>query len=151
MKFSSRAHYGLRVMVALAQAYGRGPIALTEIAKVEELSLGYLEQLVARLRRAGLVESTRGIRGGYQLAADPSQLTIGEILRALEGPIALVDCASEVPNPGYCHRENCCPSRLLWQRIRDTVAEVVDSTTLADLCQLPTTADMATSPLGREA
>ena len=134
MKFSTRGHYGLRAMVKLAQAYGEGPLALNDIAQAENLSEGYLEQLVAALRRAGLVKSKRGIRGGYQLTAQPSSITVGEVLRALEGPLAPVECASEVMAPGCCERETVCASRLVWQRMRDSIAQVLDSTTLADLC-----------------
>lgn len=135
MKFSTRGHYGLRAMVALARAYGQGPVALGEIARSEELSLGYLEQLVAALRRAGLVEATRGTHGGYRLAAEPARVTVGEVLRALEGPVAPVECASEVLGPAVCGREGACPTRRLWERMRDSIVQVLDSTTLADLCR----------------
>lgn len=135
MKFSSRGHYGLRVMVALAQAYHQGPLALGEIARSESLSLGYLEQLVSSLRRAGLVKATRGSRGGYKLVVAPSEVSVGEVLRVLEGPLAPVECASETSQPVSCRRETACPSRVLWERVRDTVADVLDSTTLADLCR----------------
>ncbi|MBI4301097.1 MAG: Rrf2 family transcriptional regulator [Chloroflexi bacterium] len=135
MKFSSKGHYGLRAMTTLARTYGSGPVALADIAEAEQLSLGYLEQLVATLRRAGLVKGTRGVRGGYRLAAEPSSLTVGEILRVLEGPIVLAECASEIAEPGCCEREESCPSRQVWQRMRDTMVQVLDSTTLADLCR----------------
>ena len=135
MRFSSRSHYGLRAMIVLAQAYHQGPLALAEIARSENLSLGYLEQLITSLRRAGLVKATRGSRGGYKLAVSPSQVSVGEVLRALEGPLAPAECASENSQLASCQREAECPSRLLWERVRDTVAGVLDSTTLADLCQ----------------
>lgn len=135
MKFSTRGHYGLRAMVALAQAQGQGPLALAEIARAEGLSLGYLEQLMATLRRAGLVEATRGTHGGYRLAAEPDEVTVGDVLRALEGPVAPVECASEVLGPAVCEREGACPTRRLWERMRDSIVQVLDSTTLADLCR----------------
>ena len=135
MKLSSKGHYGLRAMLALAKAYGSGPVALAQIAEAERLSTGYLEQLVAKLRRAGLVQSTRGMRGGYRLACQPASVTVGEVLRALEGPIAPLECASEVANPGCCQQELGCPSKQVWERMRDSIALVLDSTTLADLCQ----------------
>ena len=135
MKFSTKGHYGLRAMVNLARAHDEGSLTLTEIAKVEGLSLGYLEQIMATLRKAGLVESKRGAHGGYQLANEPASITVGNILRALEGPIAPTQCASEVVNQGCCERETACPSRLVWQRMRDSIAHVLDSTTLADLCR----------------
>ena len=133
MKLSTRGHYGLRAMGELARAYGQGPLALAEIAEVEKLSLAYLEQLFASLRKAGLVESTRGVRGGYELTRDPSTIKVGQIVRVLEGPIAFVECAAEDASPSCCEREENCPSRLVWQKVRDSVAEVLDSMTLADL------------------
>src|SRR3990172_8785433 len=135
MKVSSKGHYGLRAMVELAKAYGAGPVALPEIGETENLSVGYLEQLVASLRKAGLVESTRGMHGGYELTRSPALITVGDVMRALEGPIALAECASEMAEPGCCEREMDCASRLVWQRIRDSIIQVLDSTSLADLCK----------------
>ena len=135
MRFSSKGHYGLRAMVALAHSYPGQPLALSEIARAENISLSYLEQIMASLRRAGLVQSTKGARGGYRLTAAPAEVTVGQVLRALEGPIAPAECASEVTNPGLCQREADCTSKVLWEHVRDTIAQVLDSTTLADLCQ----------------
>ena len=134
MKFSSRARYGLRAMIALAQDYQKGPMSLAEIAKSEDISLSYLEQLVTVLRRAGLVGGTRGSHGGYRLTADPASITAGQVVRALEGPIAPAECVSEEAGAGYCRRETFCPSRQLWEQVRNSVARVLDTTTLADLC-----------------
>ena len=134
MRFSSRARYGLRAMIALAQGYQKGPISLAEIAKSEDISLSYLEQLVTILRRAGLVGGTRGAHGGYQLTADPASITAGQVVRALEGPIAPAECVSEGAVSGYCWRETSCPSKPLWEQVRNSIARVLDTTTLADLC-----------------
>ncbi len=106
---------------------------LAEIARSENISFGYLEQLLASLRRAALVESTRGVRGGYQLTAAPDRVTVGQVLRALEGPIAPAECASEAGNHGFCGRQSDCPSKLFWENLRDSIARVLDETTLADL------------------
>jgi len=133
LKFSSRSHYGLLAMVALARSYPRGPVPLAEIARSENISLSYLEQLIASLRKAGLVESTRGVHGGYELTADPATVTVGQVVRTLEGPIAPAECASEIENPGCCERESDCPSKILWEHVRDNIAQVLDATTLADL------------------
>ena len=134
MKFSSRARYGLRAMIALAQGYQKGPISLAEIARSEDISLSYLEQLITVLRRAGLVGGTRGAHGGYQLTADPASITAGQVVRALEGPIAPAECVSEGVVAGYCWRETVCPSKPLWEQVRKSIAQVIDTTTLADLC-----------------
>ena len=133
VKVSSRAHYGLRAMTQLAQAYDRGLLSLTEIAKSEHLPLAYLEQLVGELRRAGLVEGTRGLRGGYRLTRTPSAITVGEVYRVLEGPVAPVECTAEDYQPGSCDMEHGCLSRSIWVRVQQSISQILDSTTLADL------------------
>ena len=133
MKVSTRGHYGVQAMVALARAYGAGPLPLSGIAAQEGLSSGYLGQIMIQLRRAGLVEGSRGARGGYTLTHDPSQMTVGQVVRALEGPVDLAACASEEDASG-CGKESSCSSRVVWQKIKESIAHVLDSTTLADLC-----------------
>jgi Rrf2 family cysteine metabolism transcriptional repressor len=123
MKVSTKGRYGLTVMTELAKQYGEGPISLKVIADKHQLSSHYLEQLVAPLRIAGLVKSIRGAHGGYILAREPQQITVGDVIRVLEGPIELVDFADEEE-----------PARKdLWLRVRDSITEVLDSTNLHDL------------------
>jgi Rrf2 family cysteine metabolism transcriptional repressor len=110
-------------MMELAAKFGEGPISLKSIAEKNSLSEHYLEQLVAPLRNAGLVKSIRGAYGGYILSQDPSQITSGDIIRILEGPISPVDFTEE-DDPA---------KRNLWLRIRDSIAEVLDTTTLESL------------------
>ncbi len=96
MKVSTRVHYGLRAMTELARSYGEQRLlSIAEIARNEDLPLAYLEQLVGELRRAGLVEGTRGVRGGYRLARAPSAITVGDVYRVLEGEVAPVECTAE--------------------------------------------------------
>jgi Rrf2 family cysteine metabolism transcriptional repressor len=133
MKVSSRAHYGLRAMTELSKAYGSGPLALSEIARVENLPGSYLEQLVGDLRKAGLVEGLRGLHGGYTLTRGPAQITVGDVVRALEGPISPVECTAEDYVSGTCEREPFCLSRSVWQRVKESIDAVLDSTTLQDL------------------
>jgi Rrf2 family transcriptional regulator, cysteine metabolism repressor len=134
MKVSTRVHYGLRAMTELARSYGEErPLSIAEIARSEELPLAYLEQLVGELRRAGLVEGTRGVRGGYRLARPPSSITVGEVYRVLEGAIAPVECTAEDYLPGSCVRESVCLSRSIWDRVQHAILAVLDSTTLDDL------------------
>lgn len=133
MKLSTRSHYGLRAMVRLARSYGFGPLSLTEIAEVEDLPLAYLEQLVAPLRRAGLVTATRGVHGGYQLARDPKTITVGDVVRVLEGSLAPVECASEEGGSSCCEREPECTTREIWIKMRESIAQVLDSTSLQDI------------------
>ena len=140
MKVSSRVHYGLRAMTRLAQSFEQGLVSLTEIARSEHLPLAYLEQLVGELRRAQLVEGTRGLHGGYRLSRAPAQITVGQIYRVLEGPIAPVECTAENYLPGACDMESGCLSRSVWARVQESILQVLDSTSLADLqptCSLP--------------
>lgn len=123
MKISTKGRYGLTIMMELAAKYGEGPISLKSIAEKNGLSEHYLEQLVAPLRNAGLVKSVRGAYGGYVLSREPDRITAGDVIRILEGPISPVDFTEE-DDPA---------KRDLWLRIRDSIAQVLDSTTLADL------------------
>jgi Rrf2 family protein len=121
-------------MVQLGRWYGGGPASLTEIAQAEDLPRAYLEQLVMSLRDAGLVTSTRGARGGYELARPPAEIRMGEVLRALEGPIAPMFCASEDPEHAMtCDRRTGCTVSVLWVRIREAIADTLDAMTLTDL------------------
>ncbi|GAC1333784.1 MAG: Rrf2 family transcriptional regulator [Candidatus Dormibacteria bacterium] len=132
-KVSSRGHYGLRLMTELARAEGQGPLSLTEVARIEGLPLPYLEQLTGPLRRAGLISGTRGLHGGYSLARGAREVTVGQVLRALEGPVSLVDCAADDYATGACAHEATCFSGVLWQRIKASVDAILDGTTLYDL------------------
>ena len=136
MRISSRTHYGLRAMTELAKAYDQRTLSLSEIASVEHMPLPYLEQLVSPLRRAGLIEGTRGAHGGYRLTRPSAEITVGDVVRLLEGPDATapVECLAESYVEGGCTRESACASRPLWARLKAAFDAVVDSTTLADLC-----------------
>ncbi|ADE71624.1 MULTISPECIES: cysteine metabolism transcriptional regulator CymR [Priestia] len=123
MKISTKGRYGLTIMIELAKRFGEGPISLKTIAQTHDLSEHYLEQLISPLRNAGLVKSVRGAYGGYILAHEPANITSGDIISVLEGPISPVE-GIEDEEPA---------KRELWIRIRDAVKEVLDSTTLEDL------------------
>ena len=134
MKVSTRVHYGLRAMTELAGSYREGKLlSISEIARKEDLPVAYLEQLVGELRRAGLVEGTRGVRGGYRLARVPDAITVGDVYRILEGEVAPVDCTAEDYLPGACGREPVCLSRGIWARVQSAILGVLASTTLDDL------------------
>jgi Rrf2 family transcriptional regulator, cysteine metabolism repressor len=123
MKISTKGRYGLTIMIELAKKHGEGPISLKTIAQANELSEHYLEQLISPLRNAGLVKSIRGAYGGYILADVPSNITAGDVIRVLEGPITPVE-GIEDEEPA---------KRELWIRIRDAIKDVLDNTTLEDL------------------
>lgn len=137
MRISSRAHYGLRMMTELAKAHGGPPLSLSEISRREHMPLAYLEQLVGPLRRAGLVEGTRGLHGGYRLRRPPEQVTVLEIVELMEGPVAPVECLAEGYESGSCTREPECLSRPLWGRLQQAVKQVLGGTTLRDLISDP--------------
>ena len=133
--FSTKAEYGVRLMIALARRYGEGPVPLAKVAETDEMPLPYLEQLAAPLRRDGLIASQRGVRGGYALARPPALISMGEVVRSLEGPITPMMCAPEDPSHAACVRGEFCTAQVLWARIRDAVAGVLDSTSLAELVE----------------
>lgn len=135
MKVSTRGEYGVRAMVALAHHYGSGPISLTTVAKDSAVPAPYLEQLIAPLRRAGLVESKRGAQGGYQLSRSPSAIRVGDVYRVMEGPVAPMECVSEVEADQTCPLIPACETRPVWLRVRDSIIDAIDSMTLADLMQ----------------
>lgn len=133
MKFSNREQYGLRAMVEFAQRYGDGPVSLAEVAEVQDISLSYLEQVVAPLRRAGLLRSQRGARGGYSLAVAPEEITAGHIIRVLEGPLVPIKCVENENKGEGCQREEWCAARTVWRKVHERLEDALDSMTLADL------------------
>lgn len=133
MKVSTRGEYGVRAMVALARHFGEGPMSIADIARASSVPPAYLEQLIAPLRRADLVQSKRGAHGGYVLARSPQDVRIGEIYRVMEGPVAPMDCVSENLADQTCPLIDNCETRPIWLRMRDSIVDVLDSTTLADL------------------
>lgn len=136
LHFSTRGEYGVRLMVELARHHGTGPVSLSEMAVHEDLPRPYLEQLVVSLRGAGLVASTRGAHGGYELTRAPADIRMSEVISALEGPIAPMVCASEDPlHAGLCGRTEFCNVNLLWVRVRDAVVGALASISLADLAR----------------
>lgn len=135
LRVSTRGEYGVRLMVDLARHFGGRARSLTEIGQAEglELKVPYLEQLVKCLREAGLVESTRGAHGGYRLSRAPDAIRMGEIVRALEGQIAPMICATEGEMGVICDRLDGCSTKYLWARVRDAITSTLDAITLADL------------------
>lgn len=134
MKLSTKGHYGVKAMFDLALHYGEGPIPLKSVAERQDLSEHYLEQLIAGLRKAGLVKSVRGAQGGYTLAKEPSEIRVGDIIRVLEGPIAPVECVN-LEDHDFCDRSDSCVTRGVWAKVRDSITDVLDGITLADMVQ----------------
>jgi len=138
MKLSTRSRYGTRLMLDLARSYDRNATPLAEIAKRQNLSVKYLEQLIIPLKASGLIRSVRGARGGYRLAQGPDRITVGQIIEVLEGGLSLVDC---VEDPKVCKLQADCLTRPLWRGVSRLLKEHLSSLTLQDVLEgkgLPT-------------
>ncbi len=131
MKLSTKGRYGLKAMVDLAVTYGRGYVSIATLAQQQGISESYLEQLIASLKKAGLVESVRGAQGGYAIARRPEEINVGEVLRALEGSTSVMDCVDV--NSAGCDNACSCSARPLWLKLQKRIDEVLDTTTLADM------------------
>ena len=134
MMLSSRARYGVRAMFQLSLHWQEGPVPLRVVSEEQELSMPFLEQIMGALRRDGMVTSARGCHGGYQLARTPEEISIGEIVRCLEGPVFVSACAEPDPDFEECGRGDFCVSRLLWMKVHAQIEQAFDSVSLADLC-----------------
>ncbi len=139
---SKRTQYGLKAMLALGRKYKQGPIMISTLALEETIPLKFLEAILLDLKGRGLLESKMGRKGGYQLNRPPSAVTIGSIIRVMEGPLAPLPCASET---AFKACEECvdvehCATRIIMRRVRDAISDVLDRTTLADLIKQVDTA-----------
>ncbi|MDO5707729.1 MAG: Rrf2 family transcriptional regulator [Andreesenia angusta] len=130
MKLSTKGRYGLKAMFELALHYGEGPIPLKMIAENQDISEHYLEQLIAILKKNGLVNSIRGAQGGYLLSEQPSKIIVGDIIRSLEGDISLVSC---VKDEKLCPSSKSCVTKLVWEKISTSINSVIDNITLQDM------------------
>jgi Rrf2 family protein len=140
MLFSTKAEYGVRLMVELGRQPGDEPIALSALAEAERLPLSYLEHLVAKLRQSELVTSTRGAHGGYRLARPAAEITMDQVVEALEGQITPMECFHLTPEGKVlCSHEtdadHACATKLLWTRVQGGVNKALSGTTLADLVE----------------
>lgn len=130
MKISTKGRYALRVMIDLALNSNGNFIALKEIAKRQDITIKYLEQIVALLNKAGFLETARGNSGGYKLAKEPKDYIVGDILRATEGDLAPIICLTE---DGACQRKQICKTYSFWKGLDDVINDYIDSKTLEDL------------------
>lgn len=136
MRVSARAEYGVRAMVQLARAHGSGPVPLSQVAEKERISQDFLEQLMVTLRQRGLVRSVRGVHGGYLLAMEPGQISVGDVMTAVDGPFVPMQCLDPA------HDATCtmgmsvydCTTRDVWALLQEKVMETLNGVSLADLC-----------------
>lgn len=132
MKLSTKGRYGLKAMFDLALFGGETPVSLTAISERQNISVNYLEQLIAPLRKAGLVKSVRGAQGGYLLAKPASEISVADILFTLEGSLAPTDCVND-QNEDNCTNANYCVTRMIYEKMHNSINEVVKSISLQDM------------------
>ena len=132
MKLTTKGRYGLRAVIDLAIYAKEEPVSLAAVAERQNISISYLEQLIAKLKKAGIVQSTRGAQGGYSLAKEPEEISVGEILRVLEGNLNPVEC-SAVDGESECASSDFCVTKYVWKRISDSINETVDAILLSEL------------------
>src|SRR5579875_984573 len=134
MRFSSKSEYGVRVLVSLGRRFGQGPVPLSEIARAERMPLPYLEQIMGTLRRSGLVVSRQGAKGGFELARPPREVRMAEVVLGLEGDVSPMLCAvGGRAGRALCEMEGSCTSQILWQRVRRSIVDALENTTLDEL------------------
>jgi Rrf2 family protein len=133
---SKKAKYALRALYYLSREHGKGPVLIHSISTAEHIPKKFLEAILLQLRGYGILESKKGKGGGYQLALSPEQITIGGIIRAIDGPLAPLPCASETAyrKCEECVDEKRCGTKMIMRQVRDAMAAVLDHTTLADVC-----------------
>lgn len=132
MKLSTKGRYGLRAVVDLAVHSNDEVVALSQIAVRQNISMNYLEQLISKLKKAGIVDAIRGAQGGYILAVPAEKISVGDILRALEGDLDPVDC-SELKGDNTCSSSDVCVTKFVWKRISDSINDAVDGIMLSEL------------------
>jgi len=129
MKLSTKGRYGVKAMVDLAINYGEKPVSIKCISERQGISEYYLEQLFSALRRAKLIKSVRGSQGGYILNRTPEEITVYDVINVLEGPIEISNCLED----GACNNIDCCATRLLWKKIKNSIDSVTSSINLKDI------------------
>ena len=132
MKLSTRTRYGIRAILELAENYKKGPLQLKNIAKRQDISVKYLEQIMTILRSGELIRSIRGPRGGYTLAKAPNQIKLSDVFDCLEGTVTTVEC---VEDENYCARIADCMARQLWTQVHEAIRNILQSVTLQDLVE----------------
>ncbi len=134
MNLSQKCQYAVRAVLELAKHYGQGPVAISQIAANQAIPQRFLENILNELRPTGLIESRRGIQGGYLLARDPATISVGEIIRLVEGPLDPVKCMTDKKSPSCPLKDNCSLIHL-WSRAKAAVEEVYDNANFRDLVE----------------
>lgn len=132
MKLSTKGRYGIKAMVDIALEYGSGLLSVNQLAEKQGISVAYLEQIIAALKKAGLVIAARGVNGGYTLSRPPEKIFVGEVLQALEGSTAILDCVG-VDDSAECTNACYCSARPLWIKLQQKIDEVLNTTTIKEM------------------
>ena len=132
MKISTKGRYGTRAMVDIGENYGKGPVSLRKLTERQCISMKYMEQIIPLLKASGLIRSARGPHGGYVLAKEPREISLHDIVQALEGSWSLVDCLDDYT---LCDRTKECVTYEIWHDVQTAIYKILDSTTLADMIE----------------
>lgn len=132
MKLSTKGRYGIKAMVDIALEYGNGRLSVNQLAEKQGISVAYLEQIIAALKKAGLLDAARGASGGYTLSRPPQDIYVGEVLRALEGSTAILDCVG-IDEAAECTNACYCSARPLWIKLQQKIDEVLNTTTIKEM------------------
>jgi Rrf2 family protein len=148
MRLSKRGEYGLRAMIDLATWQGEFPVQIKEISDRQQIPAKFLEQILLSLKNAGLLQSKMGVGGGYYLAKEPQEISLGHIVRVLDGPLAPIRCVSQLAyEPCGCPDEETCGLRLVMLDVRNAITDILDNTTLADVAARVATAKQIVAEL----
>ncbi|HUY39432.1 MAG TPA: Rrf2 family transcriptional regulator [Candidatus Binataceae bacterium] len=145
---SKKSKYALKALTILAKEYGQGPVLISDIAQREEISRKFLEIILLELKNAGILQSRKGKGGGYSLGRPPRQISLGHVIRVLDGPLAPLPCVSRTAyvRCRECRDERTCGIRMVMKQVRDATAQILDSTTLEDMLK-----QVELAVLGKEA
>ena len=134
MKLSTKGEYASRAMLELALHYGEGPLHIRDISKAQDIPQRFLEQILLQIKRAGFLKSRKGPHGGYILSKPPEKISVAEVIRVMDGPLAPIDCVSVIAR-SFCTREATCGLKGLWKEVRDAIAGILERTSFEDLAQ----------------
>ena len=135
MKLSTKGRYGLRALVDIAVYSEEGPVSISAVSKRQNITIRYLEQLLPKLKKAGIIKSIRGAQGGYYLAKPLEDISVGDVLRSLEGDLNLVECSEITGDGKECVGSKYCVTKTVWRKINDSIRETVDSICLKELVE----------------
>lgn len=148
MRLSTKGEYASRAMLELTLHYGESPLHIRDISKAQDIPARFLEQILLQIKRAGYLRSRKGPNGGYILSKPPEKISVAEIIRVMDGPLAPIDCVSVTAHE-VCPREKSCGLRQLWKKTRDAIAEILENTSFAAVAEMTRKARKANQENGK--